>query len=81
MEENKQQQQQSTAPQSWKDINLGPDTPVSVLISFINVLNQRLCLLEDHVSIKLDDGRVVTVTELFKLQEEAAKAAAEKKGE
>lgn len=81
MEENKQQQQ-STTPQSWKDINLGPDTPVSVLISFINVLNQRLCLLEDHVSIKLEDGRVVTVTELFKLQEEAAKAAATaKKGE
>lgn len=71
--------------QSWRDVQLTPDMPVSVLVNFLNVLNQRLAAVEDQVVIDFE-GSKRTLTEVYQIQSEreaeaAAKAQAEKKGE
>ena len=73
--------------QGWKDVQLTPDMPVSVLVNFLNVLNQRLASIEDQVVVDFE-GAKKTLTEVYQIQsereaEEMAKKQAEqeKKGE
>ena len=73
--------------QGWKDVQLSPDMPVSVLINFLNVLNQRLASIEDQVVVDFE-GAKKTLTEVYQIQSdreaaEMAKKQAEeqKKGE
>ena len=73
--------------QSWRDVQLTPDMPLSVLVNFLNVLNQRLASIEDQVVVDFE-GAKKTLTEVYQIQSEReaeamAKAQAEqqKKGE
>lgn len=74
--------------QSWRDVQLTPDMPLSVLVNFLNVLNQRLASVEDQVVVDFE-GAKKTLTEVYQIQsereaEEIAKKQAEqaeKKGE
>lgn len=75
-EETKQQQ-----PQGWKDVNINGDIPLSAIIQFLNILNQRLVAVEDNVKLPVDN-KLISLTELYALQaqaeqEEMAKRAAE----
>ena len=62
--------------QGWKDIQITPDMPLSVLVNFMNVLNQRLVALEDHVQVPFDN-KMVSLTELYAIQAEAERKAME----
>lgn len=74
--------------QSWKDVQLTPDMPVSVLVNFLNVLNQRLAAVEDQVVVDFE-GAKRTLSEVYAIQSEREAEAvakqqaeqAEKKGE
>ena len=73
--ENQNQTQQM--PQGWKDINIVPDMPLTAMVQFLNVLNQRLCAVEDNTFIKDDQGNMLSLTKLYAIQaaEEAERVA------
>lgn len=68
---------ENKTPQGWKDVQIVPDMPLSALIGFLNVLNQRLCALEDIVTVQGPDGKPISLTDLYALQAEAAMKAQE----
>lgn len=69
---------ENKVPQGWRDVQIVPDMPLSALVNFLNVLNQRLCALEDIVTVPGEDGKAISLTDLYALQAEAAmKAQAE----
>ena len=79
MEQNQQQQQPQI--QGWQDVQISPELPLSALIQFLNVLNQRLVAVENNTTVKNDDGKYVSLTDLYAQQAqaelEARQAAAE----
>lgn len=52
----------------WKDIVLHPDLPVSVLIDFLNNLNQRVVKIEDVIQTQDEKGNHISLTEFYKRQ-------------
>lgn len=74
--------------QSWRDVQLTADMPLSVLVNFLNVLNQRLASIEDNVVVDFEGSKRV-LTEVYQIQsqreaEEIARQQAEqeqKKGD
>ena len=75
------EEQNKQTNQGWKDVQLTPDMSVSMLINFLNVLNQRLANLEDIIEITAEDGRKMTLTEYYNLQVQSHNESAETKGE
>ena len=75
------EEQNKQKSQGWKDVQLTPDMSVSMLINFLNVLNQRLCNLEDIIEITAEDGRKMTLTEYYNLQVQSHNESNETKGE
>ena len=73
------QNQTPQMPQGWKDVNIVPDMPLSALVQFLNILNQRLCAVEDNTFIKDDEGNMLSLTKLYAMQaaEEAERAQQE----
>ena len=65
-EENKPQ-----GPQGWKDVTITVAMPLDVLVNFLNVLNQRLCTLENIVTVQGPDGKMISLTDLYAIQAEA----------
>ena len=73
------QNQTPQVPQGWKDVNIVPDMPLTAMVQFLNILNQRLCSVEDNTFIKDDQGNMISLTKLYAIQaEEEAKAQAER---
>ena len=73
------QNQTPQVPQGWKDVNIVPDMPLTAMVQFLNILNQRLCAVEDNTFIKDDQGNMLSLTKLYAMQaEEEAKAQAER---
>ena len=75
------EEQNKQTSQGWKDVQLTPDMSVSMLINFLNVLNQRLANLEDIIEITAEDGRTMTLTEYYNLQVQSHNESTETKGE
>ena len=75
------EEQNKQTSQGWKDVQLTPDMSVSMLINFLNVLNQRLANLEDIIEITAEDGRKMTLTEYYNLQVQSHNELTETKGE
>ena len=75
------EEQNKQTNQGWKDVQLTPDMSVSMLINFLNVLNQRLANLEDTIEITAEDGRKMTLTEYYNLQVQSHNESTETKGE
>lgn len=78
-EEKKQEQNQET---SWKNIQIDGRFSLNDCIQFINAINQRLCLLEDNVSIHSPlSGKLVSASdyqkELAEYQRQQMQKAAE----
>ena len=60
MEENKQ------LTNTWRDVQLTPEMGAYLLVDFLNVLNQRLSLLEDVIKINDENGNEISITEYYK---------------
>ena len=60
MEENKQ------LTNTWRDVQLTPEMSFYLLVDFLNVLNQRLSLLEDVIKINDENGNEISITEYYK---------------
>ena len=55
--------------QGWMDVVITPDMPLSVLVNFMNGLNQRLVTIEDQIIVDFE-GSKKTLTEVYKIQAE-----------
>ena len=66
---------QNVQPQGWKDVQITPDMALSMIIGFMNVLNQRLATVENIVTVPDVDGKSRSLTEIYAKQAEAEMAA------
>ena len=87
-EKNVSQSQEQTEKkvQGWKDVVITPDMPLTAIVQFLNVLNQRLCTIEDNLSVEMQNGEKLSITEIYRIQAEQAeqeknKENKEEKGE
>lgn len=88
-EENiKQEVNSAKEPQGWKDVRITESMPLGAVINFLNVLNQRLSVVEDNITIKVENSgddkvenpiKEVSLTEFYIEQDK--KALAEKAAE
>lgn len=62
--------EQNKQPTSWREVYITPDMPLGAVINFFNILNQRLCDIEDNTKIVGPEGKVISVTEAIRLQAE-----------
>jgi hypothetical protein len=72
---------QNQQPQGWRGVTITPDMPLGAIVQFFNILNQRLCNLEDNVTVNLQN-EMVSLTRAYEIQAELEKQAQqEQKGE
>lgn len=77
-----QNQNVNQQPQGWKDVNITPDMPLAAIVHFLNILNQRLCNIEDNLVVTQPDGTQMSLTQIYAAQaEQEEKAQQEQKGE
>lgn len=76
------QPQEQKQPQGWRDVVITPDMPLAALVQFFNILNQRLCTIEDNTFVEMPTGEKLSITQIYALQaEEEQKAQEQSKGE
>lgn len=63
-------QPQEQKVQGWKDVVITPDMPLTAIVQFLNILNQRLCTIEDNLSVEMPTGEKLSITEIYRLQAE-----------
>ena len=73
--QNINQTQEQKQPQGWRDVVITPDMPLSAIVQFLNVLNQRLCGIEDNTLVEMPNGEKISITQAYQLQAEAEMAA------
>ena len=83
---NQPEEQTEKKVQGWKDVVITPDMPLTAIVQFLNVLNQRLCTIEDNLSVEMQNGEKLSITEIYRIQAEQAeqeknKEDKEQKGE
>ena len=66
--------------QGWADVIITPDMPLSVLVNFLNVLNQRLVTIENETVVDFE-GSKKTLTEIYRIQAEREMEAQAKANE
>lgn len=66
MEEVKNEQNNEKQTISWSEAVLTPDLPLAALVDFLNVLNQRLCNVENIITIEDKDGKHRSISEIYK---------------
>ena len=71
MENQNINQEQSNQPQGWKDVVITPDMPLGAIVQFFNILNQRLCTIEDNLLVEMPTGEKLSITQVYALQAEA----------
>lgn len=69
---NQSQEQTEKKVQGWKDVVITPDMPLTAIVQFLNVLNQRLCTIEDNLSVEMQNGEKLSITEIYRIQAEQA---------
>ena len=69
---NQAQEQTEKKVQGWKDVVITPDMPLTAIVQFLNVLNQRLCTIEDNLSVEMQNGEKLSITEIYRIQAEQA---------
>lgn len=70
---NQSQEQTEKKVQGWKDVVITPDMPLTAIVQFLNVLNQRLCTIEDNLSVEMQNGEKLSITEIYRIQAEQEK--------
>lgn len=68
--QNVNQTQEQKQPQGWKDVVITPDMPLAAIVQFLNVLNQRLCTIEDNLMVEMPTGEKISITQAYALQAE-----------
>lgn len=71
------QNPQENPIQGWKDVMISPDMPLNVIVNFMNVLNQRLCAIENVVTVAGPEGKMISLTDLYAIQTAEAQKAQE----
>ena len=69
---NQPEEQPEKKVQGWKDVVITPDMPLTAIVQFLNVLNQRLCTIEDNLSVEMQNGEKLSITEIYRIQAEQA---------
>ena len=72
--EQKQEPEKNT-PQGWRDVVITQEMPLAAIVQFFNVLNQRLCTIEDNLSVEMQNGEKLSITEVYRIQAEQAEQA------
>ena len=75
--QNVNQTQEQKQPQGWKDVVITPDMPLAAIVQFLNVLNQRLCTIEDNLMVEMPTGEKISITQAYALQAEQEQKAQE----
>lgn len=70
---NQPEEQKEKKVQGWKDVVITPDMPLTAIVQFLNVLNQRLCTIEDNLNIEMQNGEKLSITEIYRIQAEQEK--------
>lgn len=78
--EQKQEPEKNT-PQGWKDVVITPDMPLGAIVQFFNILNQRLCTIEDNLKVEMPTGEQLSISEVYRIQAEQEQQAQEKQTE
>lgn len=73
--QNVNQTQEQKQPQGWRDVVITPDMPLAAIVQFLNVLNQRLCTIEDNLMVEMPTGEKISITQAYALQAEAEMAS------
>ena len=80
--ENQNVNQEQRQPQGWRDVVITPDMPLTAIVQFFNVLNQRLCTIEDNLKVEMPTGEQLSISEVYRIQaEQEQQAQTEEKGE
>ena len=69
---NQPEEQTEKKVQGWKDVVITPDMPLTAIVQFLNVLNQRLSTIEDNLSVEMQNGEKLSITEIYRIQAEQA---------
>ena len=67
---NQPEEQKEKKVQGWKDVVITPDMPLTAIVQFLNVLNQRLCTIEDNLTVEMQNGEKLSITEIYRIQAE-----------
>ena len=55
----------------WKDAKITVEMPLHMIVDFLNILNNRLCFLEDSIRLADNEGNTMSVTEFYAMQAQA----------
>ena len=55
----------------WKDAKITIEMPLHMIVDFLNILNNRLCFLEDSIRLADNEGNTMSVTEFYAMQAQA----------
>jgi hypothetical protein len=55
----------------WKDARITVEMPLHMIVDFLNILNNRLCFLEDSIRLADNEGNTMSVTEFYAMQAQA----------
>lgn len=66
--ENKIFEEKQEQEQGWRDVVITADMPLAALVQFFNVLNQRLCTIEDNLKIEMPTGEQLSISEIYRIQ-------------
>lgn len=58
----------------WKDARITLEMPLHMIVDFLNILNNRLCFLEDSIKLSDGNGNTMSVTEFYAMQAQANEA-------
>ena len=62
---------ENTKTKGWANVVINDGMTLEMLVNFLNVLNRRLCFLEDNIRIRLDDNQEsMSITDFYLLDEE-----------
>ena len=64
------QTQEQRKPQGWRDVVITQDMPLAAIVQFFNILNQRLCSIEDNTFVEMPTGEKLSITQIYALQAE-----------
>ena len=70
MESNKTEAMQEQKFDGWRSAQIDENLPIGGLVQFLNVLNQRLILIEDALTIQDGDERITLSEYWVKIQKE-----------
>lgn len=75
------QNPQENPIQGWKDVMISLNMPLDVIVNFMNVLNQRLCAIENVVTVAGPEGKMISLTDLYAIQTAEAQKLAQQQQE